>query len=212
MRYFDVMAVFIATVWFRSLYQMFIAVAPPAIRTPGFGSRFVSSMHCIIVVIMACLFMAGTISDDSWLWARHITAGYLIHDLDLMWEQPSIRTPADICHHLAFLACLTSAHIDPQLYARGMLSEVSLPFLYTSWCFIKLNRVKVYPRIFWITSIIGAILFFVFRVLNFTQLMWYVWHEHSNVVITAGTMLTVLNYVWFYKLVQKAVQATPTAD
>jgi hypothetical protein len=209
---YEEVVVILVILWFRNLYDLFMYWARGPLQTPGFGSRFVSSLHCAILVSGAISYLAGAIGESTWLWGRHVTAGYLVHDFVLMVQQPSIRTKEDLCHHLAFLACLAYAHIDPVMYARGMLAEISLPFLYIGWAIIKLDKVKTRPLMFWVNSIVGVVLFFVFRVLNFTLLMWQIWHAFDSVVILAGAFLTAINYYWFAKLLGKACQSSPTAD
>lgn len=200
-----------ALVGFRLAYCAFMDLVPPAVRAPNFGSRFVSSIHCVGIVSLASLYIAGEIADETLLWGRYLSAGYLIHDYTLMIEEPSIRVTEDLVHHIAFLAVLPFAHPFPDMYARGMLSEASLPFLYTSWAIIKLQKLPKYRTAFWVNSIIGVIMFFVFRVVNFTLLMVHVWHHYNALVIVASAAITALNYFWFGKLLAKALSpASPS--
>jgi hypothetical protein len=196
---------------FRGSYLVYMSCAPRAIRTPGLGSRVVSSLHCIIVVALAGSYLAGAISSPELLVGRYITVGYLSHDLWLVLREPSLRKMEDIVHHVAFFTVLPGAHLYPYYYARGMLAETSLPFLYTSYGLIKLNRVKTMPILFWSVSILGVVMFFVFRVINFTTLMHHVYYNHTWPVIIAGAALTGLNYYWFCKLLTKC-ESSPSVD
>lgn len=196
---------------FRGLYCAYMNCAPRSIRTPGLGSRAISSLHCVIVVALAGSFLAGVASETDLLLGRYVTTGYLAHDLWLVLWEPELRKMEDIVHHVAFFTVLPGAHLFPYCYARGMLSETSLPFLYTSYALIKLNRVKTRPILFWSVSILGVVMFFIFRVINFTALMYHVYYNHTVPVIVAGTALTALNYYWFYKLLSKC-ESAPSVD
>lgn len=197
---------------FRGLYCAYMNCAPRAIRTPGLGSRAISSLHCVIVVALAGSFLAGVISETDLLLGRYVTTGYLAHDLWLVLREPELRKMEDIIHHVAFFTVLPGAHLFPYCYARGMLSETSLPFLYTSFFMIKRQRDKQYPKIFAIVSACGLIAFLIFRVVNFTALMPHVYRNHTTPVVIAGAALTGLNYYWFYLLGKKAVQAISGAS
>ena len=196
---------------FRGMYIAYMQYAPARVRTPGLGSRAISSLHCVIVVALAGVFLVGEIPAPTLLLGRYVTIGYLVHDLTLVLREPSLRKTEDIVHHVAFFIVLPYAHTYPYYYARGMLAETSLPFLYTSFAMIKLNKVKVLPILFWSVSIMGVIMFFLFRVINFTTLMHHVYYNYTWPVIVASATLTALNYFWFYKLLAK-VESSPSVD
>jgi hypothetical protein len=192
---------------FRGMYLIYMSYAPRAIRTPGLGSRVISSLHCAIVVPLAVAYLYGELSEPDLLLGRYVTAGYLAHDLWLVLREPSLCKVEDIVHHIAFLVVLPAAYLYPHYYARGMLAEISLPFLYTSFFMIKTQKDKQYPKIFAAVSACGLITFLVFRVINFTYLMQHIYYHHTWLVVVAAAALTSLNYYWFYLLGGKAIQA-----
>lgn len=196
----------------RLLYARTMRYARPQLQFPGFASRFVSAVHCCVIVPCACLFLAGWISEPTWLTCITATIGYLIHDLELVLFEPTLHKAEDVVHHISFLTILAFASNYPHQLARGIFAEAALPPLYCSYTIIKLRRTREYRKTFWAASVVGVLFFFVFRVLNFTLLMCQAIYENNIPETTAGAVLSILNYVWFAKLLQKARQPAVSVD
>ena len=202
---------------FRYIYHDYLAMAPelgqnPRCRipldacTPEFGSRVVSSLHCVTAVTLAVLYLAGLVSEGYWLLCLNISVGYLVHDLLLVSTEARVRNVNDVIHHVAFITVITFADSYPYQMARGILAETSLPFLYAGWAMLRLQLTHSYKKTFWTCSVVGVLLFFIFRVVNFTQLVYYSYYHASMLVTCAGGALAGLNYYWFAKLVKIALK------
>lgn len=91
-------------------------------------------------------------------------------------------------------------------YGAAFLTfECSTPFLYTALLMYKYNMKS--NIVFKINSLLLLASFFIFRILYGTYIIWYdmaplfVWYQYIPAIA-----LTSLNYLWFYKLVNKAIK------
>ena len=85
--------------------------------------------------------------------------------------------------------------------AIALLSEISNQFLYFGWFLIKKKLENT--LLFKINGIILLILFFIFRVFNFTYFSFFIFQNCSFFENIIFLPITLLNYYWFVLLIKK---------
>jgi hypothetical protein len=85
---------------------------------------------------------------------------------------------------------------------RGLLSEYSIFTLNYSWYLVNTNQANSVQMI--ISTVLTLVLYFITRVLNFTRLIFNLWHDDLIPMLILGIPLFLANYYWFYKLCCKA--------
>jgi hypothetical protein len=108
-----------------------------------------------------------------------------------------------LIHHLILFIGTYNYYVIlyPYQIALALLSETSNQFLYIGWFLIKKNLKNT--MIFKINGIILLILFFLFRVINFTYLSFFIFTNCSFYENILFLPITLLNYYWFFLLVKK---------
>ena len=109
-------------------------------------------------------------------------------------------------HHIVLLAGLytNNLYLYPQYYANGLLAEITNPFLYIGWFLVK--KKWTHNLVFVINGLLLLILFFIYRVLNFTHLFIIgltISKNHSDYLLMLTIMM--LNIYWFLKLFEKFI-------
>lgn len=171
------------------------------------AARITSVLHMLLAVPVAGLYACNFLGLEVWLKTQQLTMGYLIYDaiylcsFAAMYGRPLETTM--LFHHLSFYLGIT---VMPPAYewyiAMAYLAEISNPFLYLSWYMYKTGLHHTFPRLFKYTAILLLGTFFVFRVVNFSYLLWTVVKmSYIGAVLTA--VLWTMNVAWFYKLAYK---------
>lgn len=176
------------------------------------AGKIVSVCHTMLTVPVAVGYLWGIISLETWLQAQQITMGYLIYDaMYLLIFARMFNKSNDVpmlIHHISFYLGINLLPLSYQRpIALAYLAEISNPFLYWSWYMYKSGIHLVYPRFFKATALSLIATFFVFRICNFSNLVFEVAHT-SWVGAILGSALWTLNMVWFYKLVKKFKEAS----
>jgi hypothetical protein len=175
-----------------------------------YNSRYCSNIHALIIFTYS--FIYCYIYEFDFMYnnlVNGISVGYLLFD---SYRAIKYREFEYIIHHsVGILAICPTVLNELNLYelpkyyhylvARAFLSESSTIFLNNCWLLIKQNKKNSNEFIF--NSIMLLVLFLVFRVVNFTLIFNKLIHLEYYSFIILHIPLTVLNYVWFYKLMLK---------
>lgn len=176
--------------------------------------KIVSVAHTFLTVPIATAYLLNMATLETWLLTQQITMGYLIYDgMYLLLFARMFNKPDDtamLVHHLSFYLGINLLPVDYQrLVAMAYLAEISNPFLYLSWYLYKSGYHVSRPRLFKYVAVLLILSFFVFRICNFSNLVFAV-AKASYMGAILGSALWTLNVVWFYKLVKKFKEASET--
>lgn len=176
------------------------------------ASRIVSVVHTFVVVPVAIGYLLGGAPVDTWYRAQHLTMGYLIYDATyLTGTSLSYALPLEkmmLAHHVSFFLGLILLPTQYQSYvAMAYLAELTNPFLYAGWFMYKTGLDRKEPKLFAANAVILLVIFFIFRVLNFTVLL-YIVVDKSWICTVLCAMLWVAQLKWFWKLFQKFLETT----
>lgn len=175
-----------------------------------YNSRYCSNIHAIIIFLYS--FIYCYIYDFDVIYnnlINGISVGYLIFD---SYRAIKYKELEYIIHHLVVISAIFPTILNemnqyqlPEYYhyliARAFLSESSTIFLNNCWLLIKQNKKSSTEFIF--NSIMLLILFLVFRVINFTLIFYRLIQLEYYSYLSLHVPLTILNYIWFYKLMLK---------
>jgi len=201
---------------FRALYRLAaLALTRGARPAPERLSRLVSCIHACALAALGALATAQPALLESAWWrgaASALPLGYLAHDADLIWDEPSLWDPWMLAHHFAF-AGLVAAGVKkyPGLAARAFLAELSTPLLHAAWAARRSGADHRHP---WGTRALGALLFvtfFYFRAYSLAALAVeaYALGEWLPGILMSG--LAALNWYWFARLLRHAARACISA-
>lgn len=197
--------------------------------TYEFSTRVVSIYHVLLVTPIAIMYlwassmtassMAASSMGASSMWvlmswqtAKIITTAYLLYDAlqattrSLLYVLPN--DVATLCHHLPFYLGITFVHGDPYEWytALAYLAEISTPILYITWYMYKLNLQTIYPKAWVGCTIALLITFFLFRVINFSWLLYSAAVKGVSLLATPFiAALWLMNIVWFWLLCSKVI-------
>lgn len=161
-----------------------------------------SCIHAKIVYILSLLFILNIIDFSIWVHCLDIIRGYCFYDTILILYNDPYNYQMLIHHILFFIGSYNNyIYIYPLKMAFGLLSEISNQFLYFGWFLIKKNLHNT--LLFKINSVILLILFFVFRVLNFSYFLFFISQYCDSYEFFMALPITLLNYYWFYLLFSK---------
>jgi len=161
-----------------------------------------SCIHAKIVYVLSFLLLMNFIDVSVWSNCLDVTRGYCFYDTLMILYQNPLDYQMLIHHLILFIGTYNYYVIlYPYQIALALLSETSNQFLYIGWFLIKKNLKNT--MIFKINGIILLILFFLFRVINFTYLSFFIFTNCSFYENILFLPITLLNYYWFFLLVKK---------
>ena len=170
------------------------------ISNPHYNIRIISSIHCFFCVMISSIFLLNLIDNNFYLNSIYlISPGYFILDFFyLIFFSP--QSKLTYCYYFHHIISLTGIYfgIDYPIYlARGLLTELSTPFLNISW-YLKKKKYTKYI-IYHINLIILYILFFICRIVNLSIMIFEIEHYHLlyRCIIY---FFTILNYIWFISI------------
>lgn len=172
----------------------------------NFTIKIISIIHTILICILCYKHSIGNIEDEIFVKRIDITKGYLIYDIFCMLYNREYVLEFDklILHHSILLAGLYTDKLSlyPAFVSQGFMAEITNLPLTLGWFLIK--KGKQNTLLFYTNAVFLLGTFFVYRVLNFTDLflkslnMTDQWYEIGFVFI-----IMILNILWFIKLLDK---------
>lgn len=189
-------------------------------------SRMGSTIHAIVVGIMALVLFFTTPSQELWmvyppeteLWLYMFGTMflYLLFDMLLMILMPDDGDLLWVFHHLiggVGIALIRESHTVWPIGLYFVITELSTPFLNLCWLLIKFDMQK--SVLFHVSTLFLFITFFGIRWGGGFLLWWYIWFNLETIFHThwficfyiffgCGTV-TVLNLIWGWKLLKKVV-------
>jgi hypothetical protein len=165
-------------------------------------SRDISSLHTIICSISSILYIFDFININLWSKFLCVTIYFCIQDLYLVtlhynyFNKMYLET---LIHHTIFIILILNYEYFKKTLAIGILSEISTLVLNRTWMLYQMKLTKSYT--FKLYCILLLILFFIFRIINFTCMFIY-YYPIENIFIYKNILfiIVILNYYWFYKL------------
>ncbi|PSR88316.1 Transmembrane protein [Actinidia chinensis var. chinensis] len=192
------------------------------------NNRAISTIHAIFMTIVSLYFVfhsdlylndqsAGPItlrSASLSTFALGVSVGYFLSDLGMIfWVYPSLGGVEYVVHHListvaVMYAMLTS---EGQLYTYMVLiSEATTPAINLRW-YLDAAGMKS-SRAYLINGVVMFISWMVARILLFIYLLCHVYLHYDQVkkmstfgvflVVTAPSVLYVMNLIWFGKIIR----------
>lgn len=168
-----------------------------------YSCRVASLFHAIISFFGSILFLYNFIDLNKFNQIAIYNSIYILTDLYLYYSNKiSNKDIVEMTiHHLFFLMASYYSSLNPIFYCYGIMSEGSTIFLNLRWFSIKENnqyKIKIYTNLF-------AIFFFVFRIINITNLTYNLYHSDIYYLTTICIPFLILNYIWFYNLSIKII-------
>ena len=189
------------------LFNTIIVFVPTIIYDLDFEhtSRFASFAHSIVCLIGSILFLLNVLTIDIF---RHIVVYniiYILTDIFLYLTQRVSNKDIKemLMHHVCFLIATTGSTQQPIFYAYAIMSEGSSIFLNTRWFSIHnyyFENIRLHTLLF-------AITFFVFRIINMTYLLFLLKNSNYYYFIIPAMPIVLLNYIWFYNLSKKLIKS-----
>lgn len=177
-----------------------------------YNSRYLSSIHAIIITIISFYncFINRILNQNMDMFFS-LSLGYAIFDT---YRALKKKETEFIIHHLIMIVSLFPIvlnyynifilnHLYYYYISRAFLSESSTIFLNNCWLLIKENKKSGIE--FKINSFMLIILFFLFRIVNFTNIIFSIYYTKYSMFLLLHIPLTILNYIWFYKLIKKSI-------
>jgi hypothetical protein len=171
------------------------------------SSRIYSSIHAGTVGIASILFLTiPSIPIERWSYVSSFTIGYALYDSILLIKTKSSSYKQYLLHHIVMGYLSSIWRINPSMAILGFTSELSTPFLNFGWILWYKNKKRNggYNRIIKINSIIMLLLYFTTRIVNFTYIN-FILYKHNQNVLPFTIFITLLNYFWFYKLMNLCI-------
>ena len=169
-----------------------------------YSIKFSSLFHSILSSLGGFLYLYDLISFENQKYIVYYSLGYIIFDLYSYTFKKELRYERMITyfHHLLFYIGIKYYDSEPIIYSRLILSEISTIPLNLMWI-SKYNNNLEYAKIF---SIIFYVLFFVFRVVNCTNLLYNMfWYSDDNLKFYLLSVFSNLNFYWFYVMTKKLI-------
>lgn len=180
------------------------------VNTISLYSYFFSTIHSFIMSYNALLYIFNYIDSNLLYGFFPYSICYFLTDIFIVCYTENFKKNRYnfIIHHL--IACLgyylcifeiyenkfNSSNIICQL----LISELSIIPLNICWFLIKINKKD--SNIFYIMQFITAIFYFIFRILNLSYLLYYFIIKKVILLVFMQFFIVLLNYYWFYKLIQ----------
>ena len=175
-----------------------------------------STLHALFTTLCSTLYLFNIIDNYYITQVFFISIGYYLADLYYIIDSTHKLKILDyftICHHhvmiimyhFILIQFYNDINIENTLIYyinRGMMSEYSVLTLNYSWYLV--NTKQANSNKMFISSILTLILYFITRVLNFTNLLLNCWYNDFILAIIIMMPLFLVNYYWFYKLCNKA--------
>jgi len=169
---------------------------------------YCSTYHCVKTSINSVLFLMNLITLKDCHMTIVGSMAYAFVDLLIMtiyYEQFKKIWKIYVFHHgIMMLSPLYIYYVSSnevlsatRTFAQLYLSEIPVITLNLNWFLIKFEKDRGY--LFRISSAITLINYFLFRIVNFTYLIKFVFESFPNAVIPL-MLLTLLNFVWFIGL------------
>lgn len=155
-----------------------------------------------ILSMCALFYLFGDYGYNYFDLIKYYNLGYLITDIYMMFTVDECKKNKYIFtfHHLIFLIGWFYGNQNRQIFARLLLAEINV-VTFNLRFIMKKNGYKYYD----IFSVFTYILFFIFRVLNFTD---FVLDKQYELLIKGKTFLLypiiLLQYYWFILLTHRA--------
>jgi len=208
----EILSVTSSLMLYKMMYYILEKMNP---RNSLINSRIVSLIHAVFVTILSLDYLIlgneynTVISSELYCNRLQILSiGYFI--LDMM------RTIKDrkyykkyhvisfILHHILCILSFFGYHrLYPIITAKLYLSELSTPFVHIEY-FISTFNHKILKKLRVMNGTITLLLFFIFRIVNYTNL--FVWSMDKGLFEIVGiTLMLSMNCLWFFEAVYKSL-------
>ena len=170
-----------------------------------YSIKYNSIIHAILSSLGGFLYLYDFISFENQKYIVYYSLGYIIFDLYSYTFKKELKYERMITyfHHLLFYLGIKYYEPDPILYSRLILSEISTIPLNLMWISKYKKKIK-YAKFF---SINFYILFFVFRVVNCSSLLYNMfWYSNDHLKFYLLSVFSSLNYYWFYLMTKKLIK------
>ena len=161
-----------------------------------------SLIHAFIASLGGSLYLTNLISFDTQELVVYYSLGYIIYDVLIYTLYKEIKDERNITyfHHSLFLIGILYYYQEPKIYSTLILSEISTVPLNLRWLKKQEGNVKwtkIYSYLFYIS-------FFVFRVVNCTNILYQLINLKKKCLIS---IFSGLNYYWFYLMTKKLIKS-----
>ncbi|MHB1952640.1 MAG: TLC domain-containing protein [Sulfobacillus sp.] len=172
-------------------------------------TRCASTLHAIVAFTVAVHYL---LVPDLRLvsFVRPMTLSYCIYDVAVNVFAGTASFWEVIFHHSVFGYIVVQVlPLLPGPVMRGYLCEVTNPFLNYGYYCIKAKKTRGVA--FCLCALAVFSTFLVFRVLNFTAILWEHRKSSESLGFVLGAAVTLLNYYWFARICVKTLEVVKGA-
>ena len=174
-----------------------------------------STIHASVLSVIVSLYLMDIVGI-IWLEnAFRFSIGYLLVDIiyifdeNVNYDMSIVTMMLTIIHHLLtinyenliFVVDDNLIELARYVLSRSLLSEFAIIPLNYAWYLINTKQTNSFK--FNIASSITIISYFLFRIVNFTELYYELYMLEQYFYLGIGIPIGILNYYWFYKLIMK---------
>ena len=167
------------------------------------SSKVISVIHSIITSIMASLYLTNVCDMSLIPYTTTISISFALYDSYSMYIRNHKNMYIFIFHHLivisgnAYFMYYNTLDLY-RIYYIIYLCEYPGLFLNTSLHII--NNKLPYPNILYFSNIMCIITFFLFRIVNYINLVYLV--IDKPLLLSGIIPLSLMNIIWFYKIIE----------
>lgn len=169
-------------------------------------SKIMSLIHSIYIVSSCMNFNENKISENTFINSLNVTKAYLLYDIFVMtyYRNYVMEYKKLMLHHIILFLGLYSnkVHEIPLFVSKGLMAEITNVPLTIGWILIKRKKEK--SMVFILNGFILLTLFFIYRVINFTNLFLLSLNITDKMYeMSFVGIIMLVNIYWFTKLLQK---------
>ena len=191
-------------VFFSFIMNLDLAHSIDKVNENPIISNLICGLIHNLIIVVGVIHYFKTGSDSYWNIIRMISMGYLIADSLYFYILKRIKhSNIYLFHHTIFLVGWMYGYNlnlqEKQIFYYVLLAEISSVTLNMR----NLAKIYNYPKLDLLFSFMTYVLFWHFRVFNFTTLYPTLIRMRHYFFITLLTPLTILQYYWFYLMTVK---------
>ena len=174
-----------------------------------------SAIHATYLAIMSSLYIYNYCNDNYLSFAFKISIGYYLTDCSYIIKTEMLKYKLNMdsilimIHHLVVIYYelvminKTTPLYNDYIYYMSKVFMCEYSVLPLNYCWYLVNTNQAHTRKFIISSAITLLLFFITRVVNFTNIIIEIYYDGLIEIAYVGLLVAFINYFWFYKLLAK---------
>ena len=187
--------------------EVFREKYPRLFQDVWYQERFmVSTIHASVHIVVGTTYLMGGLSDTLYSYLIWLgSSGYYIKDTLFVYRNPLYSRKIKwqyMIHHLFCLSIYDKVQGYEWLFSRAFMIELTLPI--TNWCMYLRRTGQTETRMYFWSSIIAGILYFMVRIIYGAYITFYLAVLSGKpFFILCGVGLYSLSVFWMVKIIKK---------